>query len=193
MDIRRLSLLYNLASRQVVQVNTTTFTAGPGQGVIDLHPTVCHGALEHPNHYLVNETLDSLVERPDIEQIKAAEQLADAQAVQRAAIKTGWQLEPENGLICSLGFRIHCTREDLSNLNEFIGICERKGIEGTDQFRCHDGTYQIVTLDQMITLRNEMVDWGMALLYHKWALYAQLDAAETVAEVEGIAWSVPEV
>lgn len=88
-------------------------------------------------------------------------------------------------IMSSVGFEINANTTANENISGLITMMETTGTE-TTSFMAFDNTLQTVTLEDLKTMQLELVAWGQALYAYKWQVRAQIEAAETVEEVQAI-------
>lgn len=117
-----------------------------------------------------------------------------ARTYQRDLISESWNETFITGRFTSsvIGIEVDCRRFDTKNDYDMIsGIIEDydnlssiekhyKGTEDTTNFEC--------TLQQLIDLRKEMVQYVKSNLFRKRTLHAQIDSKNTISEVKEIVW-----
>lgn len=117
-----------------------------------------------------------------------------ARIYQRDLISESWNETFRTGKFNSttLGIEVDCRRFDTKNDSDMIsGMIEDydnltalekhyKGTEETTDFEC--------TLEQLIALRKEMIQYVKSNLFRKRYLHALIDSKNTVSEVKEITW-----
>lgn len=117
-----------------------------------------------------------------------------ARSYQRDLISESWNETFKTGKFTSatIGIEVDCRRFDTKNDYDMIsGMIEDyddldpdekyyKGTEETTDFEC--------TLEQLIALRKEMIQYVKSNLFRKRYLHALIDSKNTVSEVKEITW-----
>lgn len=110
---------------------------------------------------------------------------------QKRSIKEAFLLAPSQGMTCSLGHKVNSTREDKDNMKELLDYCTRLSI-GSITIRLYDNSFISVTTADLISIINEIQEFGLGLYQRKWAKEAAIDAAATENEVTAITWESTE-
>lgn len=110
---------------------------------------------------------------------------------QKATIKDSFLLAPSQGMTSSLGHKVNSTREDKDNMKELLDYCTRLSI-GSITIRLYDNSFASVTTADLITIINEIQEFGLGLYQRKWAKEAAIDAAATEDEITAITWESTE-
>jgi len=71
------------------------------------------------------------------------------------------------------------------NVKSLIELMETDS-ETTTEYRCADNKFITVTLDQLKTLKIEMIKFGFSLYQKKWQFEAQIEQATTQEELDSI-------
>jgi len=101
-------------------------------------------------------------------------------------IKDAFQQEQQSGHITSsLGFEINADDIALRNITSLIDILNDEDIV---QFRDYNNEFHTLTKADLITLKQEIIQYGLRLYQKKWTLEQQIEQAQTKEELEGIKW-----
>ena len=115
--------------------------------------------------------------------------LATAKAVQKGRIKNSFDRAPQSGCETSGGFVMDSTREDIDNLTRLYNRTMELGDTSTTvTVRDKSNKFHTLTIGDLKTLIDELVDFGLGLFAKKWALEQSIEEAETVEGVEAITW-----
>ena len=83
----------------------------------------------------------------------------------------------------SVGFEINADETADRNIRGLLVVTKENE---TVQFRAYDNTFHDVTLNDLQTMLEDIVNNGNALYQKKWQMEAQIKAAETVEDLEAI-------
>lgn len=103
-------------------------------------------------------------------------------------IKKQFELQFKEGkFLSSLGFTVDCRRygskQDKDNLASLISLGNFP-----IQWKDVDGNFHSLSQADANVLLQEMIMFGLQGYQKKWQLEAQIEAAQTIAEVRGIIW-----
>lgn len=85
----------------------------------------------------------------------------------------------------SVGFAINANDTANDNIAGLISSMETSGAE-TANFMAFDNTLHAVDLDDLKTMQYELSIWGQALYAYKWQVREQINAAETIEDLNAI-------
>lgn len=101
-------------------------------------------------------------------------------------IKDAFQQEQQSGHITSsFGFEVNADDIALRNINSLIDMLNDVD---TVQFRDYNNEFHTLTKADLITLKQEIIQYGLGLYQKKWTLEQQIEQAQTKEELEGIKW-----
>ena len=114
--------------------------------------------------------------------------LEEARAAKLAEINAAFERAGETGhVMSSLGFEIDANERANRDTEGLITVLTATGAAGT-MFCDYNNVMREVTLEQLKRLRLEIIAHGQALYAKKWLLREAANAAQTVAEVQAVAW-----
>jgi len=87
----------------------------------------------------------------------------------------------------TLGVEVDCAREDLDNFRNLLQYMESNNIEST-QIRTFTDDFVECTQDQLRSLIDEIIQFGLQLYQIKWQLENQLEQARGKDEIDAIEW-----
>ena len=124
---------------------------------------------------------------------RPAPMLDEARAAALAALNAAFAAaEAEGRVMSSAGFVIDATERSNRDIEGLITSMEATSTPQT-VFCAADNSFHSVTLEQLRAMRLEVIAHGQALYARKWALRQAIEAAETVAGLQGIVISFAEV
>ena len=114
--------------------------------------------------------------------------LEEAHAVKLAEISAAFELAGATAHVTSsLGFEIDANERANRDTEGLITVLSATEAPGT--FFCdYNNAMREVTLEQLKTIRLEIIAHGQALYAKKWLLREAANAAQTVAEIQAVAW-----
>ena len=112
--------------------------------------------------------------------------LEEARLVALAALNLAFAAAEASGKVASsVGFVIDATERSNRDIEGLITSMEATGAPETT-FCAADNSFHTVTLDQLRTMRLEVIAHGQALYARKWELRTAIEAAETVEAVRAV-------
>ena len=123
------------------------------------------------------------------EPISEEQLLENAKYQKKNIIKSIFLGQPKSGYIVSSGFKMDCNRDDIDNLSLLLKRTIDSGdTTTTANIRDFDNQFHQVTIGELSDIINELVDYGLYLFNHKWEKEVEIEAAQTVEEVNDIVW-----
>ncbi len=117
----------------------------------------------------------------------AAPTLEETQENKITEIKTAFETVTSSGyVVSSLGYRADATSTSLTDVQGLIRLINSGIVETPVMFRDYDNAFHASTLEDLQTLELEITAHGIQVYAEKWALEAQVKAAETVDAVHAI-------
>ena len=114
--------------------------------------------------------------------------LEEARAAKLAEINAAFEHAGATGHVMSaLGFEINANERANRDTEGLITVLTATGAPGT-LFCDYNNVMREVSLDDLKTIRLEIIAHGQALYAKKWLLREAANAAQTVAEVQAVAW-----
>lgn len=103
-----------------------------------------------------------------------------------ASVDESFRHAAENAhLLSSLGFEIDADETANRNVSGLIVVMESEGVERT-VFCDHGNRFHELTLDQVRTVRLEIIRYAQALYARKWELRGAVAAARTQEELDAV-------
>jgi len=93
--------------------------------------------------------------------------------------------EPKAVIKSSLGFDIDADYKAKENVSSLIEFMQNKNLTD-EEFRDAHNEFQPVTIEDLQTIKNEIIEAGLAYYKKKWAIEKALRQAKTSKEVEAI-------
>jgi hypothetical protein len=123
------------------------------------------------------------------EPISEEQLLENAKYQKKNIIKSIFLGQPKSGYIVSSGFKMDCNRDDIDNLSLLLKrMIDSGDTTTTANIRDFDNQFHQVTIGELSDIINELVDYGLYLFNHKWEKEVEIEAAQTVEEVNDIVW-----
>ena len=114
--------------------------------------------------------------------------LEEARAAKLEEISAAFERAGENGHVTSsLGFEIDANERANRDTEGLITVLTATGVTGT-MFCDYNNVMREVTLDDLKTIRLEIIAHGQALYAKKWVLRETVNAAQTVADIQAVVW-----
>lgn len=136
--------------------------------------------IKQNDKYVQTKVLENLL----AEQV--AEQLAQAKQRKLIDLQNAFEEAERTGTVSSsVGFVIDATERANRDIEGLIVMLEAQGVSSTT-FCAADNSFHEVTLENLKTMRLELIAHGQALYAKKWQLRSQIEAAESLSAVEGI-------
>lgn len=135
---------------------------------------------ERPEGYLTEEEWVAAHPDPEPEPPTLDEARASALARLNSAFAAA---EASGKVMSSAGFVIDATERSNRDIEGLITSMEATSTPETT-FCAADNSFHTVTLEQLRTMRLEVIAYGQALYARKWELRAAIESAESVAEVQ---------
>jgi hypothetical protein len=108
----------------------------------------------------------------------------------KAKIKTGFLNQFNLGYECSLGFKVDCKKEDLLNLQGAYQLAVNTN-QTEVTIRDYDNQLHTISVDDLKTIIDELLQYHAHLFQQKWTLEQQVDNATTFDELFDIDWTPP--
>jgi hypothetical protein len=120
---------------------------------------------------------------------KYTDKLAETKARKYQEIKNNYEYELHNGSYMSqtIGAEINARLQDIETIRNLIEIMEMQG-NNTTPFRLYDNSFTTVTLEQLKSIKSELMEYGLGVHQKKWNLEEKIDNATSIKTVEGISW-----
>ena len=110
--------------------------------------------------------------------------LEESRAAALARLNVAFAAAEASGkVMSSAGFVIDATERSNRDIEGLITIMEATSTPEA-AFCAADNSFHTVTLEQLRTMRLEVIAYGQALYARKWELRAAIESAESVAEVQ---------
>ena len=117
-----------------------------------------------------------------------ASTLDEVRAAKLTEINAAFERAGAGGhVMSSLGFEIDANERANRDTEGLITVLSATGAAGTI-FCDYNNVMREVTLNDLKTIRLEIIAHGQALYAKKWLLREAVNAAQTVAEVQAVAW-----
>ena len=119
---------------------------------------------------------------------KPEQTLEDVKAEKLDALKSDFEAAMADSTLSitsSVGFAINANTTASDNIAKLITYMEGTGVESVE-FMAFDNTTHAVTVDELKTMQIELAAWVQALYAYKWQVRSQIEAAETVEDVQAI-------
>ena len=114
--------------------------------------------------------------------------LDEARAAKLAEISAAFEQAGRTAHVrSSLGFEIDANERANRDVEGLITVLTATGAPGT-MFCDYNNVMREVTLEQLKTLRLEIIAHGQALYAKKWLLREAVGAAQTLAEIQAVVW-----
>ena len=84
--------------------------------------------------------------------------------------------------------KINCGRNDLQNMKSLLSYLTDNSIDKTN-FRAYDNNFVEVTQDQLKTMINELIGYGLQEYQKKWNFEQAVQAAKSIDDIKKLAWS----
>lgn len=112
--------------------------------------------------------------------------LEEARAAALARLGAAFAAAEETGKVTSsAGFVIDATERSNRDIEGLITSMEAGGTQETT-FCAADNSFHSVTLDQLKTMRLEVIAYGQALYARKWGLRTAIESAESAEAVQAV-------
>ncbi|HJA77557.1 MAG TPA: DUF4376 domain-containing protein [Candidatus Desulfovibrio gallistercoris] len=112
--------------------------------------------------------------------------LEDARATALARLNVAFTAAEASGKVTSAaGFVIDATERSNRDIEGLITSLEATGTQDTN-FCAADNSFHTVTLDQLRTMRLEVIAHGQALYARKWELRTAIETAQSVEAVQAV-------
>ena len=85
----------------------------------------------------------------------------------------------------TLGIKVDCDRKALQDITYLIDDMEDNN-ETQTMFRKYDNNFIPVTLEQLKTLKSEIIKYGRSLYQKKWQWESNINNIKTIADIEGL-------
>lgn len=116
---------------------------------------------------------------PTLDEARAAKLMEISAAFERAGSTAH--------VMSSLGFEIDANERANRDTEGLITVFTATGAAGT-MFCDYNNVMREVTLEQLKTIRLEIIAHGQALYAKKWVLREAVNAAQTVADIQAVVW-----
>ena len=123
---------------------------------------------------------------------KTLEDLKELKLDQLTNVFDKWMDSPDSSLLSSTGYTVNANNTAKKNVDGLITAMESTGVESVT-FMCFDNTPAHLTLQQLRTIQLELIQYGSALYARKWQYRSQIEAAETMEEVNSIEFDFSDV
>ena len=164
---------------------------------------------------LYQVTSDSIIKRYTLTKIDDTIIFNKVKLTKLNEINSAFNNAPKLGYICpSVNIKMDCDRSDIENMNYLIDSLNfsSEQIESMPKttpeeitayntartamdtqlaniiIKDFDNGYHSVTLDQVKTIKMDMINYGLWLYQHKWEKLSALDTATTKEQVYAIQW-----
>lgn len=87
--------------------------------------------------------------------------------------------------LSSLGFEVDANQISLTNVNSLIDILDDTT---TVQFRSYNNNFYNVNKEDLLTIKREIIQYGLQSYQTKWGLEQKIEQAQTKEELEAIQW-----
>ncbi len=132
------------------------------------------------------------VKPEDNAQPKTLEDLKEFRLEQLVETFNNWMNSPDASLRSSTGYLVNANNVAKKNIDGLITAMEATNAE-TITFMCFDNTPAQLTLQQLRTIQLELIQQGSALYTRKWQYRSQIEAAQTMDEVNSIEFDFSDV
>lgn len=120
------------------------------------------------------------------------EDLKELKLDQLTDIFDKWMDSPDSSLLSSTGYTVNANNTAKKNVDGLITAMESTGVESVT-FMCFDNTPAQLNLQQLKMIQLELIQYGSALYARKWQYRSQIEAAETMEEVNSIEFDFSDV
>ena len=103
-------------------------------------------------------------------------------------ITDAFNYTPTLGYVCSLGFLVDSTRDDLKNYQDLTDYMKANNITSVN-IRINNGDLRDTTLDEIKIIVLDLIGYGLYLYQKKWDYESAIDASTTIDEVNKIVWN----